>query len=70
MKWSPTLHMVAFVLGILGLLALIGAWIATSDGNFLGLSEGHLFNDAIALLLGSIAFGIGTLVHQNEERRK
>ena len=67
MKWSPILHMVSFISGILGVLALIGAWIATVNGSFLGLSEGHLFNDAIALLLVSISFGIGTLIHHHEE---
>ena len=67
MKWSPILHMVAFISGILGVLALIGAWIATVNGSFLGLSVGHLFNDAIALLLVSISFGIGTLIHHYEE---
>ena len=70
MKWSPILHGVAAVSGVVGVLALIGAWIATANGSFLGLSEGHLFNDAIALLLVSIAFGIGTLIHHYEERKK
>ena len=67
MKWSPILHMVAFISGVLGVLALIGAWIATANGSFLGLSEGHLFNDALTLLLVSISFGIGTLIHHHEE---
>jgi len=70
MKWSQILHIVAFISGIVGVLALIGAWIATANTIFLGLSEEHLFNDAIALLLVSIAFGIGTLIHQNEEKKK
>jgi len=68
MKWSPILHGVSATTGILGVLALIGAWIATANTSFLGLSEEHLFNDAIVLLLGSIAFGIGTLIHQSEEK--
>ena len=67
MKWSPILHGVSAVSGILGVLVLIGAWVATFSGSFLGLSEEHLFNDSIALLLVSIAFGIGTLIHHNEE---
>ena len=49
MKWSPILHMVAFISGILGVLALIGAWIATANGSFLGLSEGKLFNNSTTL---------------------
>ena len=68
MKWSPILHNIAWISGVLGVLALVAAWIATFSGSFLGLSEEHLFNDAKTLLLVSIAFGIGTLIHQNEEK--
>ncbi len=67
-KWSPILHRIAYVSGIFGVLMLIGAWAATSQGSFLGMSEEHLFNDAKSLLLVSIAFGIGTLIHHNEEK--
>jgi hypothetical protein len=69
-KWSPILHTVAYLTGIVGALALVAAWIAaySASGSFWGMSEQHLFNDAQGLLLVSIAFGIGTLIHQNEER--
>jgi len=66
MKWSPTLHGVSAIAGIAGVLSLIGAWIASAKGSFLSLNEAHLFNDANALLLVSIAFGIGTLIHLKE----
>ena len=69
MKLSPILHNIAWISGVLGALALVAAWIATFSGSFLGLSEEHLFNDAKTLLLVSIAFGIGTLIHHNEEKR-
>ena len=68
MKWSSILHTIAMVTGIVGVLALITAWIAGS-GTFLGLTQEHFFEDAKALLLASIAFGIGTLIHQHEEKR-
>ena len=68
MKWSVILHNIAWISGVLGILALIAAWIAGS-GTFLGFTQAHLFEDAKALLLVSIAFGIGTLIHQNEERK-
>ena len=68
-KWSPILHGVAAISAIVGALALIAAWIAGSE-TFLGLTQQHLFEDAKALLLVSIAFGIGTLIHLKEEQRK
>ncbi len=69
MKWSPILHGISAIAGVFGMLAIFGAWIATSNGSFLGMSEQHLFNDAISLLLASVAFGIGTLIHLKEEGR-
>ena len=69
MKWSPILHMIAAIAGVLGVLALISAWIA-GRGTFLGMTQAHLFEDTKALLLVSIAFGIGTLIHLKEEGRK
>ena len=70
MKWSPILHTVAFISGVVGTLALIGAWIATANGSFLELSKGDFFNNATTLLLVSIAFGIGTLIHYYKEERE
>jgi len=68
MKWTPILHGIAAIAGIAGLLSLIGAWIASVYGTFLGLDQTHLFNDANALLLTSIAFGVGTLIHLKKEK--
>jgi len=69
MKWSPILHAVAAIAGILGVLALFTAWIAAYQGSFFGFSEEHWFNDAKSLFLASIAFGIGTLIHLKEEKK-
>jgi len=67
-KWSGILHGVAMLAGVLGALALIAAWIATVTGTLLGRAEGHWFNDATGLLLVSVAFGIGTLIHMKQEK--
>lgn len=67
-KWSPILHGVSAVAGVLGLISLVAAWIAGSTGAVAGFSQAHLFTDAQTLLLASIAFGIGVLIHQNIEK--
>ena len=69
MKWAPILHGISAISGVTGALALIGAWIA-GTGTFLGFSQGHLYNDATGLLLTSIAFGLGTLIHLLEEGKR
>ena len=68
MKGSRISHGFSGIAGIAGILALIGAWIAGDGGAFLGFSQEHLFIDAISLLLVSIASGVLTLIHQQEER--
>ena len=68
MKWSTLLHAIAAIAGIVGLGALIGTWIASVNGQFLGMTEEHLFNDATGFFLASIAFGIGTLIHLKTEK--
>ena len=68
MKWSPILHGVAATAGVVGALALIAAWIAGS-GTLFGLPQEHFFEDAKALLLVSTAFGIGTLIHMQQEKQ-
>ena len=68
MKWSPLLHGAAAVFGIVGFLALIMWWIVLAREGASPFSSEHLYDDAIALLLCSIAFGIGALIHQRQER--
>jgi len=68
MKWSPILHGIAAISGIVGFLALIVWWITLARGGASPFSAEHLYDDAIAFLLLSIAFGIGTLIHQRQER--
>jgi len=70
MKWSPILHGISAITGVVGLLAIIAAWIATFQGSFLNQTEIHYFNDAKSLLLASIAFGIGTMIHMQQEKKK
>jgi len=69
MKWSPILHGIAAISGILGLLSLVWFWIALlSGGTFIGIAAEHAHDDAVAFFLASIAFGVGTLIHQKQEK--
>lgn len=52
------------VLVFLGILALVGAWVTElTDGPILGISQQHLFLDAIALTVLGIAFMADSVLH-------
>ena len=69
MKWSPILHGISAIFGILGVVALITFWIAAAKDGVQIFSQDHAYKDAMVLFLASIAFGIGTLVHLREEKK-
>lgn len=55
MKLSSVFHLIGRIVGGLGGIALIGAWLAGEGGTVLGLSQQHLFFDTLSLTLISIA---------------
>lgn len=68
MNWSIILHKVTIIVGFIGFLALIAAWIAGENGRFFGQTQQHLFYDSFALFMLAILLAIGTIIHQNEEK--
>ena len=70
MKWSATLHILTVIVGIFGILALVGSWIATFSGSFLGFTEAHLFNNTISLMLIAVWLSFGTIIHKWQEAKK
>jgi len=68
MKRSSVLHCISTIAAIFGALALIGVWIGAET--LLGTSQEQLFDNAKTLLLVSVAFGIGTLIHLKKEKQK
>ncbi len=62
------MHVASIVLAICGPFALVGAWIAGESGTFFGLSQGHLYNDAIVIELIAIAASICVLVRMQMEK--
>jgi hypothetical protein len=52
---------------LLGILALVGAWITEIiDRPLLGMSQEHLFFDAIALTVLGIAFMADSMLHARQ----
>lgn len=70
MKWSPILHGIAAVSGVLGFGALVIFWFAAANDGVNLFSQDHAYKDAVVLFLASIAFGIGALIHQRLEKTK
>lgn len=68
MKKSSLMHAVSIATGILGFLALIGAWLAGENGTIFGFTQEHCYNDAIVLTLISISAGICALYRRQLER--
>ena len=68
MKLSKLIHLISILVGIVGALALFGAWIAGETGTFLGFSQSHLFIDALVFELIAIAASICTLVRIQLEK--
>lgn len=65
---SSLMHWVGRISGILGLLSLIGAWIAGENGAVFGLSRQHLYNDAIVLTLISISAFVCAILYLQESK--
>ena len=69
MKWSPILHGIAAITGVIGLLSLFWLWGALlSGGELFNVTAEHIQDEVVVLFLASIAFGIATLIHQKQER--
>lgn len=70
MEKSSIMHNIARLTGILGALALVGAWVAGEDGTVLGFSQQHLYNDAIVLTLISISALVCALLYLKQEKNQ
>ena len=70
MKWSPLLHTIAAIAGVLSLAALIVFWITSAQEGVRLFSSEHAWKDVVGLALVSIAFGIATIIHKGQEEEK
>ena len=64
-KAVPVIVYLGRLFFVLATLALLGAWITqlTADGKLLGMSQQHLFSDAIVLSLFGIGMFLDALWH-------
>lgn len=62
------MHATMIVAGILGGIALVGAWVAGENGTFLGFSSGLLYTNALNVQIVAISAGICTLVRRQMEK--
>jgi len=67
MKKSSAMHFMGGSFGILGGLALVGAWVAGESGTVLGFSQQHLYSDAIVLTLIGISALVCALIYLKQE---
>lgn len=68
MQRAKFMHGASVLAGILGALALIGAWLAGEEGRTIGLTQSHLYNDAIVLQLVAISAGICAIYRRQLEK--
>ncbi|MDP2789148.1 MAG: hypothetical protein Q8O46_03825 [bacterium] len=69
MKLSKIFHVIAAVVGWVGVGALLSAWVAGENGTAFGFTQTHLFLDAIVLVLIAIWMQIATLHHMKLEEK-
>lgn len=64
MKMAKAAVLIGWLCGLLAVLALLGAWVTQlTGGTVFGMSQQHLFNDAIVLALFNIAGALDGLLH-------
>lgn len=69
MKISKILHVVSVVVGVAGIVALVGAYIAGPSGTVFGFNQNHLFIDAGISILIAIWLQLATLHHMMLEKK-
>ena len=61
---AETLTTLSILVGLLGVLALIGAWVIGPTGALAGMTQQHLFTDSAILLLIAIWLKLGAIYHK------
>lgn len=69
MKLSKVFHVVTIIVGLAGVVALVGAYIAGPTGTILGFTQEHLFKDAGIRILLAILLQLATMHHMKLEEK-
>ncbi|MSU45478.1 MAG: hypothetical protein EXS47_02520 [Candidatus Zambryskibacteria bacterium] len=69
MKLSKLFHVLGAVVGWVGVIALLSAWLAGENGMMFGFTQTHLFIDAAILVLIAIWMQLATMHHMKLEKK-
>lgn len=69
MKWSPVLHVLTVLVGLLAVAALITGWVTSGKG-LMGFLREDLDDQALILILVAIWLALGTLIHLVSEEQQ
>lgn len=69
MKLSKLFHILAAVVGWVGVIMLFSAWSAGENGTAFGFTQTHLFTDAAVLVLVAIWMQLATMHHMKLEEK-
>jgi hypothetical protein len=70
MKKSVLIHGVSIAAGVLGAVALASAWVAGDGGTAFGLSQAHLYQDALNLQLIAVSGGVCAITAADWSRKE
>lgn len=64
MKKSQTLYFLSVIIGLLGILQLISAWLVGSEGTMGDFTQGELYINSLLFMIISIWLAHGVMIHR------
>ena len=66
MKKSQTLHTLSVLIGLLGVVQFISAWVVGEGGSLGRFSQGELYVNALIFLVIAIWLAHGVMIHSRK----
>ena len=67
MRWSPFLHVMTMLVGLLAVISAITGWILRDKVVFAGVTGNDLVDKSMLLILIAIWAALGTVIHIEKE---